>query len=355
MPRFLDLKNKLTEDQRSLLTEIWAHHLETGQWILGRKLRHLYRNLGREGVETAFQDPLGGTVVQEARESGLEKYRLTILGVLLSDRGEEAERLLARYLSYVRDEFQRDPDITQIRSGNAAAALGLTKQELQQLWDLLLLAGAWTGSAGGNRDGWSAGLPHDVEDLFRVPDLEHYVREKAMEDYHPEVPIDEARRQRMLPWRRGARVKSEDEFVVGHLKKGEWSSGYDLETLHPEIYRKCSDLFTMRAFGEAVEMGFKVVRDRLRVLTAYETGSEAFGKGKLHVKGAAASHVDRDFNDGVKFLTMAIDKFRNEKSHSSDARIEDPVRAYEYLRLSSLAMNLLQNAEEPPGFQKVSE
>ena len=118
--------------------------------------------------------------------------------------------------------------------------------------------------------------------------------------------------------------------------------------LHPDIYAKCHDLYDKKAFAEAVEKSFKVVRDRLRTLTGYETGSEAFGKSKLHIRGAAASNVDDDFNHGVKFLTMAIDRFRNEKSHTSDAKIDDPIRAYEYLRLSSLAMNLLDNAEILP-------
>jgi len=65
----------------------------------------------------------------------------------------------------------------------------------------------------------------------------------------------------------------------------------------------------------------------------------------LYIKGAAAQNVDSDFNEGVKFLTMAIDMFRNEKSHTSDANIDDPIRAYEYLNLSSLAMHLLDSAE----------
>ena len=125
------------------------------------------------------------------------------------------------------------------------------------------------------------------------------------------------------------------------------SSG-PLETLHPDIYAKCRKLYDQGSYAEAVEKGFKVVRDRLRKLTGYETGSEAFGKGKLHIKGAAAGNVDLDFNEAVKFLTMAIDRFRNEKSHTSDAHIDDPVRAYEYLRLSSLAMNLLENTEVKP-------
>lgn len=113
---------------------------------------------------------------------------------------------------------------------------------------------------------------------------------------------------------------------------------------HPEIASKCKKLFEEENYPEAVEKSFKVVRDKLRELTGYETGSEAFGKGKLKISGASAPHTKKDFNEAVKFLTMAIDRFRNEKAHTADAKIEDPVRAYEYLRLSSLAMNLLDQA-----------
>lgn len=118
-----------------------------------------------------------------------------------------------------------------------------------------------------------------------------------------------------------------------------------LEALHQKIQEKCSGLYLGGHYAEAVEKGFKVVRDKLRELTTHETGSEAFGKGGLYIKGAAAENVDKDFQDAVKFLTMAIDQFRNEKSHTSDGKMDDPVRAYEYLALSSLAMNLLANSE----------
>jgi hypothetical protein len=104
-----------------------------------------------------------------------------------------------------------------------------------------------------------------------------------------------------------------------------------IDSLHPEILSRCRGLFDGGDYAEAVEKGFKVVRDRLRSLTGHETGAEAFGK---------ATH----FQAGVKFLTMAIDRFRNEKSHTADGNISDPIRAYEYLRLSSLAMHLLDGA-----------
>lgn len=119
----------------------------------------------------------------------------------------------------------------------------------------------------------------------------------------------------------------------------------NLKNLHKNVKQKCSKLYTNGHYPEAVEKSFKVVRDRLRELTEYETGSEAFGKSGLYIKGASAENVDKDFQNAVKFLTMAIDQFRNEKSHTSDGNINDPVRAYEYMTMSSLAMHLLDNSE----------
>ena len=131
------------------------------------------------------------------------------------------------------------------------------------------------------------------------------------------------------------------------LAVGESPDATAIESLHPAIYSKCRKLYEDGAYAEAVEKSFKLVRDSLRALTTFETGSEAFGKGKLYIDGAAASHVDDDFQNGVKFLTMAIDRFRNEKSHTADGNIGDPLRAYEYLRLSSLAMHLLEGGRIP--------
>lgn len=52
-----------------------------------------------------------------------------------------------------------------------------------------------------------------------------------------------------------------------------------LGSLHPTILEKCGSLYETGALAEAVEKSFKLVRDRLRALTTYETGSEAFGRG----------------------------------------------------------------------------
>jgi uncharacterized protein (TIGR02391 family) len=121
-----------------------------------------------------------------------------------------------------------------------------------------------------------------------------------------------------------------------------------MEELHPRIRVGCGELYVTGHLAEAVEKGFRIVRARLRELTGYETGSGAFGKGDLRVRGAIDEYVDGDFNEAVKFLTMAVDRFRNEKAHTADAHIDEPVRAAEYLAMSSLAMRLLDEGYIEP-------
>lgn len=111
-----------------------------------------------------------------------------------------------------------------------------------------------------------------------------------------------------------------------------------------ERLNACVALCNNGAYAEGVEKSFKIVRERLRALTGYETSSDAFGKGRIHISGAAAPHVDEDFNEGAKFLMMSIDRFRNEKSHTADGNIDNFSRAHQYLLVSSLALQLLDKA-----------
>jgi uncharacterized protein (TIGR02391 family) len=144
-------------------------------------------------------------------------------------------------------------------------------------------------------------------------------------------------------------IKSEEledqGLTTSEVLPAEQPRAVELQGLHSEILEKCSALFEAEAYPEAAERGFKIVRDRLRKITGYETGSEAFGKGGLYIHGAAAPNVEDDFNRGAKFLMMAIDMFRNEKSHTSEGNVGDPMHAYQYLMVASLALRFLDRAE----------
>lgn len=120
-----------------------------------------------------------------------------------------------------------------------------------------------------------------------------------------------------------------------------------IDRLHEEVVEHAGGRFLSEYYSDAVTAGYLTVRDRLRDLTGHETASEAFGKGGLYVNGSAAEHVDDNFQEGAKFLMMAIDRFRNERSHTrfGNDHLTGSQKAYEFLVLSSLAMHLLDSAE----------
>jgi uncharacterized protein (TIGR02391 family) len=186
------------------------------------------------------------------------------------------------------------------------------------------------------------------EETIAMLDTLYHGKDIGQEFYYATETSDHSSPMYAFPYRKTALQYGVDKLqsLIERLELavGESPDAIAIESLHPEIYAKCRNLYEGGDYAEAVEKGFKIVREKLRALTGYETGSEAFGKGHLYVDGAAATHVDEDFQHGVKFLTMAIDRFRNEKSHTADGNITDPIRAYEYLRLSSLAMHLLEGA-----------
>src|SRR5262249_14853618 len=86
------------------------------------------------------------------------------------------------------------------------------------------------------------------------------------------------------------------------------AQNFPIALLHKAILDRCEELFRSGHYAEAVEQSFMVVRDRLRALTGFERGFEAFGKAKLHVKGAIAPHVDKDFKDREMVLLHGFAK-----------------------------------------------
>lgn len=61
--------------------------------------------------------------------------------------------------------------------------------------------------------------------------------------------------------------------LIGRLELaiGDSSDAIAIESLHREIYAKCRNLYEGGDYAEAVEKSFKLVRDKLRALTGYET------------------------------------------------------------------------------------
>jgi hypothetical protein len=92
---------------------------------------------------------------------------------------------LARYLEFVRDKCQKDPQIEWVGSRDVEGFLGLNPERSQLLRQLIRLSHWWGGGSGfGDRE-WTVGVPVDVDELPRQTDLRGYVRDHVMRHFLP--------------------------------------------------------------------------------------------------------------------------------------------------------------------------
>ena len=184
----LDLiRKRLTNDQRVILNAIWERFRDQSDWISRRILQQRF---GKPAVHACLEQ-LGDSVVREFQDDGKDCYRLTFLGVLLTDQGEESEQLLARYLEYVRKRSKSDPSLEWVGSQEVEAALGLPSHRSRLLRQLIRLSHWWGGGSGFGDQEWTVGVPVDVDDLPPEPDLRGYIREHVLTHFPPGAPSSE--------------------------------------------------------------------------------------------------------------------------------------------------------------------
>ena len=112
--------------------------------------------------------------------------------------------------------------------------------------------------------------------------------------------------------------------------------------LRPEIYEHIKRYLATQDYYHAVEESYKIVRQKLRALTGEEKANQAFCETNIEkIFGHNPSDdVEKDFFEGVKFINMAIQSFRNEKAHTPAKPLEKNL-AIHYISLASLAYELI--------------
>ena len=113
-------------------------------------------------------------------------------------------------------------------------------------------------------------------------------------------------------------------------------------TLRSEIFEHVKIYLENEDYFHALEEAYKVVRKKLKQLTHQEKASVAFSeRNYTKIFGhAPQDEIEKDFFEGVKFLNMAIQKFRNEKAHDLAKPLDRNV-AIHYLAVASLAYDLI--------------
>jgi uncharacterized protein (TIGR02391 family) len=146
----------------------------------------------------------------------------------------------------------------------------------------------------------------------------------------------------------GQKLMMFDEIENKPLQQRKRSNSKDLIIeLRPEIYEHVKRFIENEDYFHAVEEGYKIVRHKLRELTGEAQAHKAFKEENYPIifGHAPQDSIEKDFFEGVKFLNMAIQNFRNEKAHD----IAKPLSrntAIHYLALASLAYDLITRNEK---------
>lgn len=113
-------------------------------------------------------------------------------------------------------------------------------------------------------------------------------------------------------------------------------------TIRPEIYEHIKVYWSNKDYYHSVEESYKIVRQKLKTLTGEEQAHKAFcdDNFKKIFGHTPQNDTEKDFFEGIKFLNMAIQRFRNEKAHTP-AKPLDRNLAIHYISLASLAYELI--------------
>jgi class 3 adenylate cyclase len=182
-----ELRARLSPTQRQLLNVIAAYEEQHPAGIPAIAIKS---NLELDDAQLeAALNPLGGDVVfSSGSDHALRRVRLTFLGFLLTDHGEELENLFVQYFEYWRRLLTNDPETRKVDLDTAITECGLSASQ-GRLFKRMFFSSPFHGS-GGLSD---TNLPPHAEQWYAHPDLRRYVQEQVAGSYDENRPVDPGR------------------------------------------------------------------------------------------------------------------------------------------------------------------
>lgn len=185
-----EIRRGMTTFQKKLLSEVWQHFRSKGDWPI---LRALYKEHGRETVRDALMALKGNVGWEESGPRRWSRYRLSLLGVLLTSDGPALQTLMARFFQFQRYLFQKEPEKEHVTSAEIASALHLSAEDTSLLGEVLWLASL--GSSRGGPDGaWTASAMEEAASFPENDDLSAQVESWACRYHRDDAAVFQEQR-----------------------------------------------------------------------------------------------------------------------------------------------------------------
>lgn len=117
--------------------------------------------------------------------------------------------------------------------------------------------------------------------------------------------------------------------------------------LEKELFEHIKKLLKDEHYFEAIIESYKFCIAKLTQITGEEQAHKAFSENnytKIFGKQSGETDIEKDYFEGIKFLHLAIQKFRNEKSHQTSHLIDKNL-AFQYIILANLAFKLIKTTK----------
>lgn len=130
--------------------------------------------------------------------------------------------------------------------------------------------------------------------------------------------------------------------TANSISEASFTDGTISIVLKKEVFSHVKGLLESKHYFNAVEEAYKMVRQKLKSITGKEKAHEWFKEDNYGVIfwHKPIDETEADFFEGVKFLHLAIQKLRNEKSHTPAMELDKNL-AIHYIVLASLAYDLI--------------
>jgi hypothetical protein len=180
-----EIEAHLTMDARAVINTIWHYYVEKNKWAPAIRIA---LQLGANKVHPALK-ALNGCIVSEENGGESIYYRLTLLGVLLSDQGQDLKNMLEGYLRIIKSKLELGLEPREIKIDNEEVELALSlSQEQSKTLHKLILISQFHGGGHSSGNKWSVGVPYYLEDILLEIDLYTYIEKQALKNYDPNLP-----------------------------------------------------------------------------------------------------------------------------------------------------------------------
>lgn len=258
------MRNSCSSKQNKLLNLFWNCFQKDGKWPLARVVHS--QNGGKKAVKEEL-DKLGGDVVVEGSDGSASTiYELTLIGILLTEKGKHYTSLLVSYLEFLRDRYQKNPEKCNFTDKEISVQLKLEKEDTKMLGKLVEL-GRLFGSAGrGPGDFWTIRAPDFIEDLPETGPLLHDLENRLLEYFKPAMPVSREERIRHQSW---------SNQTVSLADLGQPINGRSSDVVTVDALKRRYQVFVSSTYEDLKEERQHVIQALLET-KCFPTGMEMF-------------------------------------------------------------------------------